>query len=100
MFKLVMPPLFVFLHIWFAQRFSGNPSQAEETLKKRYEDHCKLLAVLKTGNPREAREMFGKVILDYLQAIASLGTKPPTTKNPEFDAGPEPPDQIPAMPAE
>ena len=79
MFKLVMPPLFVFLRGRFSQMFSGNASHGEEMLRKQHEYDRKLLVILKTRNPREVRVAFARAIGDYWQAITGLGTRPHAT---------------------
>ena len=80
MFRAVFPPLFVFFLATYTQRFSENPLLAEMTFRKEFEEHRKLLAVLKTRNPNEAKKTFAKVTRRYWQLISDVRRKPAPTK--------------------
>jgi DNA-binding GntR family transcriptional regulator len=79
-FRLVLPPLFVFLVRKYSKVLSQNPSQAEKTLKEQHEVHQELLAVLKGGAPGQVTKTFGKVIRSDWRTIWDLRTKPASTE--------------------
>jgi len=75
--NVVLSPLFAFYLIRLTHSCLGDLSIVEETFRKEYTDHCRLLAALKEGNPDKAERTFREVIQNFLQTtIVDVGAEP------------------------